>query len=77
MEQEVLDNDSDATDWFESLNGRQVCNVLFSAASLALTDGGVLRKKHIQKMAKSTYQFQESIKIIVQEARQKAEVGRE
>jgi len=75
--QKWLDDDSDAIEWFDALNGRQVRNVLFSAASLALMDGGVLKVKHISKMAKSTWQFQDSIKAIVQEARRKAEVGRD
>jgi SpoVK/Ycf46/Vps4 family AAA+-type ATPase len=72
-----LDEEDDAKEWFDALNGRQVRNVLFSAASLALNDGGVLKVTHIKKMAKSTWQFQDSIKSIVQEARRKAEVGRE
>lgn len=72
-----LDDNPDANDWFEALNGRQVRNVLFSAASLAMRDGGVLKVEHVQKMAKATWQFQDSIKVIVQEARRKAEVGRE
>ena len=75
--QKWLDDDTDAIEWFDALNGRQVRNVLFSAASLALMDGGMLKVKHISKMAKSTWQFQDSIKAIVQEARRKAEVGRE
>jgi SpoVK/Ycf46/Vps4 family AAA+-type ATPase len=72
-----LEEDTDAVEWFETLNGRQVRNVLFSAASLALRDGGMLKLTHIRKMAKATWQFQDSIKSIVQEARRKAEVGRE
>jgi len=75
--QKWLDDDTDAIEWFDALNRRQVRNVLFSAASLALMDGGMLKVKHISKMAKSTWQFQDSIKAIVQEARRKAEVGRE
>jgi SpoVK/Ycf46/Vps4 family AAA+-type ATPase len=67
----------DAKEWFDALNGRQVRNVLFSAASLALNDDRRLKVTHIKKMAKSTWQFQDSIKSIVQEARRKAEVGRE
>jgi SpoVK/Ycf46/Vps4 family AAA+-type ATPase len=72
-----LEEDTDAAEWFEALNGRQVRNVLFSAASLGQHSGGMLKVTHIKKMAKSTWQFQDSIKLIVQEARRKAEVGRE
>ncbi len=72
-----LKEDTDAVDWFEALNGRQVRNVLFSAASLAMSDGGVLKLSHVKKMAKSSWQFQDSIKSIVQEARRKAEVGQQ
>jgi hypothetical protein len=70
-------DEEDAKEWFDALNERQVRNVLFSAASLALNDDRGLKVTHTKKMAKSTWQFQDSIKSIVQEARRKAEVGRE
>jgi SpoVK/Ycf46/Vps4 family AAA+-type ATPase len=77
--QRILDwfcEDSEASDWFESLNGRQVRNVLFSAASLALKDGECLKLEHIETMAKSTAKFQESLRVVVQNARIKSEAGR-
>jgi len=71
-----FEEDTDAIEWFENLNGRQVRNVLFSAASLAQSEGGVLKLRHIKKMGKATWQFQDSMKSIVEDARRKAEIGR-
>ena len=68
-------DDSDATEWFEPLNGRQVRNVLFSAGNLAQEDGGVLKLKHIQSMAKHTSRFQGDLQAMIQSARLKAEAG--
>lgn len=73
---EWMKRDPDATDYFRGSNGRQVRNVLFSAASLASKDGGVLKLKHVQTMAKITARFQESLKLVVQNARMKSEAGR-
>jgi hypothetical protein len=71
-----LGGDDEIIENFEQLNGRQVRNVLFSAASLAMKEGGVLKGEHIKKIAKSTWKFQDSIKTIVEEARKRAEVPR-
>jgi hypothetical protein len=73
---EWMQRDPDAIDYFSSLNGRQVRNVLFSAASLASKDGGVLKLEHIKKMAKITSRFQDSLKVVMQNARMKSEAGR-
>ncbi|KAF2868195.1 P-loop containing nucleoside triphosphate hydrolase protein [Massariosphaeria phaeospora] len=72
---EWFKEDVDATEWLEPLNGRQVRNVLFSAASLALEDGGVLKLEHVKIMAKHTAKFQGDLKAVVQLARSKAEAG--
>jgi hypothetical protein len=77
--QEILDwfrTDSDADEWFQPLNGRQVRNVLFTAGSLALKDGACLKLQHIQIMAKHTFKFQESLRVLVQDSRRKNEAGR-
>jgi len=71
-----MHRDPDGIDYFSSLNGRQVRNVLFSAASLASKDGGVLKLEHIEKMAKITSRFQDSLKVVMQNARMKSEAGR-
>lgn len=65
----------EAEEWLEQLNGRQVRNVLFSAGSLAQRDGDVLRKEHVEVMAKHTARFQGDLKAVVQAARSKAEAG--
>lgn len=72
---EWFDEDADAVEWLEPLNGRQVRNVLFSAASLAVKEGGVLRVGHVRTMAKHTAKFQGDLKAVVQLARSKAEAG--
>ncbi|KAI8305743.1 ATPase [Colletotrichum sp. SAR11_59] len=69
-------DEEEARDWTEGLNGRQIRNILFSAASLAQQDGGELDLKHISRMAKSTWRFHDSIKSVVDEARRRAEAGR-
>lgn len=77
--QEILNwfvKDTDALEYFEPLNGRQVRNVLFSAASLGQNDGGTLKLEHIKDIAKSTFKFQESLKVVVQASRAKNEAGR-
>ncbi|KAF2469258.1 uncharacterized protein BDR25DRAFT_356505 [Lindgomyces ingoldianus] len=68
-------DDPYAPEWFESLNGRQLRNVLSSAASLALKDGEDLRLDHIKTMAKITVKFQESLRVVAQNARIKSEAG--
>jgi hypothetical protein len=72
-----MSEDPDAIEWFDPLNSRQVRNVLFSAASLALKENKVLKLEHVKKMAKSTSKFQDSIKSIIKDARRKAEAGRD
>lgn len=70
-------NDEDGREQIKCLNGRQVRNILFSAASLAMQDGRRLNLKHIQKMTKATFLFHDSIKTIVDEARRRAEARRD
>jgi len=66
----------ETTDLFEQLNGRQLRNVLFSAASLATKEGdGILRVDHIKKLAEATEDFQKSVQNLLDEARKAAEVG--
>jgi AAA+ superfamily predicted ATPase len=66
----------ETADLFEQLNGRQVRNVLFSAASLATNeDEGILKESHIRKMAEATEDFQKSVQNLLDEARKTAEVG--
>ncbi|CAI6341094.1 unnamed protein product [Periconia digitata] len=66
----------EAEEYLEQLNGRQVRNVLFSAGSLAQREpGGVLKKEHVESMAKHTARFQGDLKAVVQAARHKAEAG--
>ena len=62
---------------FKELNGRQIRNVLFSAASLAAgSDGaGHLDLTHIQRIRRETVQFQNEVKFMLEDARKKAEVG--
>ena len=58
------------------LNGRQIRNVLFSAASLAQgePDKG-LKLEHIKKILKETVKFQTDINTMIETARREAEVG--
>ena len=64
----------DAIDWFKPLNGRQVRNVLFSAASLGSPDDK-LHKKDIELMAKITFKFQESLRLEMEKCTRHNEVG--
>jgi len=62
---------------FKKLNGRQIRNVLFSAASIAQgypTDKR-LKKDHIKKILKETNNFQSEINSMIELARREAEVG--
>lgn len=68
--------DEEAREWVKALNGRQIRNILFSAASLAVKDGGVLKLDLVKRMTKSTALFHDSVKTIVEDARRKAEAGR-
>ncbi|KAL8791720.1 MAG: hypothetical protein Q9195_005657 [Heterodermia aff. obscurata] len=61
---------------FRLLNGRQIRNVLFSAASLAQAEPGKrLRREHIEKILKETIRFQQDTQNMVNLTRQDAEVG--
>ena len=61
---------------FRKLNGRQIRNVLFSAASVASGEGdGRLKLEHIKKILRETQRFQEDINNMVEMARKEAEVN--
>jgi len=62
---------------FKKLNGRQIRNVLFSAASIAQGDptDKRLKKDHIKKILKETNNFQSEINSMIELARREAEVG--
>ena len=61
---------------FESLNGRQIRNVLFSAASIAQNDSDKrLKLKHIEQILKETTKFVKDMEYMVQIARGEAEVA--
>lgn len=62
---------------FMTLNGRQIRNVLFSAASLAKAESDHrLRQKHIDGVLTETKKFQRDIQVMIDMARQEAEIGR-
>lgn len=87
LKDENVDKRDEIADWFnedeegreqiKSLNGRQVRNILFSAASLTMKDGKRLTLDHVKKMTKATFLFHESIKTIVDEARRRAEARKD
>lgn len=61
---------------FRLLNGRQIRNVLFSAASLAQAEPDKrLKREHIVKILKETVKFQVDTQNMIDMARQDAEVG--
>ena len=61
---------------FESLNGRQIRNVLFSAASIAQNDRDKrLKLTHIEQILKETTNFVKDMEYMVQIARGEAEVA--
>ena len=61
---------------FKLLNGRQIRNVLFSAASLAQAEPDkLLRLSHVEQILKETVKFQQDTQNMVDAARQDAEVG--
>ena len=61
---------------FMKLNGRQIRNVLFSAASLAQGEGDKKFKlEYIKKILKETNNFQVEINSMIEMARREAEVG--
>jgi SpoVK/Ycf46/Vps4 family AAA+-type ATPase len=72
---EWFTEESDANEWLEPLNGRQVRNILFSAGNLAQRSGDVLKVEHLSVMAKHTAKFTADLKAVVHSARSKAEAG--
>ena len=61
---------------FESLNGRQIRNVLFSAASIAQNDSDKrLKLNHIEQILKETTNFVKDMEYMAQIARGEAEVA--
>ena len=69
-------NNEDEESPFRLLNGRQIRNVLFSAASLA--QAGPDKRmdiSHIKKVLSETVKFQQDIQAMVDTARGEAEVG--
>jgi SpoVK/Ycf46/Vps4 family AAA+-type ATPase len=67
--------EDDGWEYFEKLNGRQIRNVLFSAASLASKEKEQLAQHHINSMAKVTQKFNQSLKDVVTHSRLYNEVG--
>ena len=59
--------------FFKPLNGRQIRNVLFSAASLSARDGGKLKLRHIEDMLYSTSDFQTSLQSEMERQRIRSE----
>lgn len=76
-----LQNWPDSDEWteeppFKILNGRQIRNVLFSAASIAQAEVDKrLKLEHIKKILKETNKFQSDINSMIEMARREAEVG--
>ena len=67
---------SDAKEYFKPLNGRQIRNVLFSAASLGSSkDDGKLTLRQIKIMAKITFKFQDSLRHEMEKWAQRNEAG--
>lgn len=62
---------------FKKLNGRQIRNVLFSAATLAAGGDGAghLELIHIHRIRREMVQFQSEVEFLLEETRKKAEVG--
>ena len=61
---------------FKELNGRQIRNVMFSAASIAQSESDKrLRLEHIKRILRETTNFQKDIEYMVQVARGEAEVA--
>lgn len=68
--------DEEAASRFSSLNGRQVRNIVFSAASLAgnrKDEEAVLRLDDIKKMLDETVNFQQHLQELTKAARDKNE----
>lgn len=61
---------------FKKLNGRQIRNVLFSAATLASdSSGGKLKLDHVKKLLRETSEFQDDVKSMQQSAQRENQVG--
>jgi ATP-dependent 26S proteasome regulatory subunit len=64
------DDESEAMQKFESLNGRQIRNLLFSATSIAAEqDSAKLELEDIEKLAGVMHKFQEDIRADMEYAR--------
>lgn len=75
-----LDDDEQTEEYggspFKELNGRQIRNVLFSAASIAQGDSDKrLKLDHIKKILRETTNFVKDMEYMVQIARGEAEVA--
>lgn len=75
-----LDDDEQTEEYggspFKELNGRQIRNVLFSAASIAQGDSDKrLKLDHIRKILRETTNFVKDMEYMVQIARGEAEVA--
>ena len=75
-----LDDDEQTEEYggspFKELNGRQIRNVLFSAASIAQGDSDKrLKLEHIRKILRETTNFVKDMEYMVQIARGEAEVA--
>ena len=75
-----LDDDEQTEEYggspFKELNGRQIRNVLFSAASIAQGDSDKrLKLDHIKKILRETNNFVKDMEYMVQIARGEAEVA--
>ena len=71
----IEEEGAEGIEYFEPLNGRQVRNVLFSAASLGLQKGGKLKLDDIKKMLRTTWKFQNSLQKAMDHARIKSEAN--
>lgn len=70
------DEEENGVSPFKELNGRQIRNVLFSAASIAQGDSDKrLKLDHIKKMLRETTNFVKDMEYMVQMARGEAEVA--
>ncbi|KAK6221587.1 hypothetical protein LQW54_001359 [Pestalotiopsis sp. IQ-011] len=67
--------DEEAYKWCERLNGRQIRNVVFSAASLAgIREDKKLTLKEIKTMLRETYKFHDHLESVTLAAREKNEM---
>lgn len=73
----IEDRERDREPPFRNLNGRQIRNVLFSAASLAAGRGGDgrLRVSHVKQILRETKSFQEDVQRHHDAERRRAEIG--